>query len=218
MDEATKSDLWNDENELASELRKFFTYDKKSGVIQHRKTRRSISIKPDAGGYLRLSFRGKQVFAHRAAWLIANGPFPPGKPQVDHINGKRDDNRLKNLRAVSTSENLRNQSCNVRSNTGIRGVSLVGGKYLTLIGYKKKSIFLGRFDSLIDAAKARSDAEIRYNFRNAKTTSTARNFLLSNNQKSSRSVDWMRGLLSWYVSEITGSSASKKENIKCCNL
>lgn len=29
MDEATKSDSWNDENELASELRKFFTYDKK---------------------------------------------------------------------------------------------------------------------------------------------------------------------------------------------
>ncbi len=39
---------------------------------------------------------------------IAFVPNPEGKPEVDHINGKRTDNRAENLRWVTRRENMEN--------------------------------------------------------------------------------------------------------------
>ncbi|NBF83881.1 HNH endonuclease [Enterobacter cloacae] len=65
----------------------------------------------DSAGYRRVSVRinGKthMLYAHRVAFIIANGGIPVGM-QTDHINGIRDDNRLINLRAVTPQENQHN--------------------------------------------------------------------------------------------------------------
>ncbi|EPN1930163.1 HNH endonuclease [Cronobacter dublinensis] len=65
----------------------------------------------DSAGYRRVSVRieGKthMLYAHRVAFIIANGGIPTGM-QTDHINGIRDDNRLINLRAVTPQENQHN--------------------------------------------------------------------------------------------------------------
>ena len=62
-------------------------------------------------GYLLINFNkeGKknQRYLHR---LIAEAFIdnPDNKPEIDHINGVRDDNRVENLKWVSHKENMRN--------------------------------------------------------------------------------------------------------------
>lgn len=46
----------------------------------------------------------KDVLAHRAVWQAFNGSIPDGL-EINHKNGRRDDNRLANLETCTRSEN-----------------------------------------------------------------------------------------------------------------
>ena len=90
-----------------------------------------------------------------------------GEPEdlvIDHINRNPLDNRRDNLRIVSIQENLMNQGINKNNKSGVSGVSWnkKRNKWVAKIMYKNKHIFLGRFEKLEDAGKARKDAEIKY--------------------------------------------------------
>ena len=74
----------------------------KEGILEQMKHR---------NGYLKVNLykNGKmyQQYVHRLV-AIAFIPNPEGKPEVDHINGKRTDCRYCNLRWVSSIENKNN--------------------------------------------------------------------------------------------------------------
>ena len=59
-----------------------------------------------SAGYVRIGTRrdGHQ-YAHRLIYEACRGPIPPGY-YIDHVNGCKADNRLRNLEAVTPSENL----------------------------------------------------------------------------------------------------------------
>lgn len=59
----------------------------------------------ERNGYLRVKFRGKSYSVHR---LIAEAflPNPESKPQVNHIDSDRSNNRIENLEWVTASENI----------------------------------------------------------------------------------------------------------------
>lgn len=58
-----------------------------------------------ADGYVRLGGRRKgYLYAHRLIWETVHGPIPPGL-YIDHLNGRKADNRIANLDAVTPSEN-----------------------------------------------------------------------------------------------------------------
>ena len=77
-------------------------------------------------GYLKVCLykNGKKSFKqiHR---LLAQAYIPNlnNKPQVDHINRIRDDNRLCNLRWVTQTENNVNQNLRKNNTTGYKNIS-----------------------------------------------------------------------------------------------
>lgn len=54
---------------------------------------------------------------------------------------------------------VRSQKVPKDNTTGVRGVYLIKGKYVAKIVFQKKQYYLGKFDTVAEAAKARQDAE-----------------------------------------------------------
>lgn len=104
------------------------------------------------------------VRAHWAAWAISTGAYPKG--EIDHINGVRGDNRFKNLREVSRSENLKNAARRSDNTSGVTGVSWSKrrNRWIASINVDSKVKYLGSFRTLDSAASARKAAEKRYGF------------------------------------------------------
>jgi len=57
----------------------------------------------DKDGYVVVVFKTKVYKSHRLAWYLYYGKWPTG--QIDHINGIRNDNRIINLRDVTSQGN-----------------------------------------------------------------------------------------------------------------
>lgn len=91
--------------------------------------------------------------AHRLVWLLAHGEWPTG--EIDHVNGKRDDNRIENLRVVSRSVNMQNlRAAHLDNSTGMLGVSPFKGKFRARIVLHGNSHPLGSFDTPEEAHAA----------------------------------------------------------------
>jgi len=74
------------------------------------------------------------------------------------------DNRRSNLRIATNSQNTMNQSIRYDNTSGVTGVRFnkESQSWTAIIGYDRKSIFLGYFKSKDDAIIARRDAEKKY--------------------------------------------------------
>lgn len=114
--------------------------------------------------YCRDRETGKKIKLHRMAMN-----FPDPKYDVNHKrhpprNEHKVDNRRENLEVVTHSENMMNQHKNTKNTSGVKGVNWVErvNKWMAKIQVNKKQIYLGYFDNIEDAAKARADAELKY--------------------------------------------------------
>ena len=78
------------------------------GRIRNLKTNHIITPEKEEKGYCRLSIRVNGVKKHYAVHrlvAIAFIPNPENKPQIDHIDNNKENNRVDNLRWVSNKEN-----------------------------------------------------------------------------------------------------------------
>lgn len=118
-----------------------------------------------ASGYLVVGYKGKSWKVHRIIWEMHNGPIPIGM-SIDHIYHNRLDNRIENLRIVSSSQNSRNQSKYSTNSSGFTGVCWYKrtGKWAAYIKVSGKQIYLGMFTNIEDAVQARADANATNNF------------------------------------------------------
>jgi hypothetical protein len=83
---------------------------------------------------------------------------------TDHINGEKLDNRRENLRICLIRENLMNRGANSNNTSGHKGVWLNKriNKWVAGITINKKTIHLGYFHNIEDAAAAYENALREY--------------------------------------------------------
>jgi hypothetical protein len=111
----------------AERLQEVLDYDPETGVfVWKRKTGSRAKPGQVAGnahslGYRFLCVDGRRYKEHRLAWLYVHNVWPLG--DVDHIDGRRDNNAICNLRDVSRSVNAQNMRlARAHSAAGLLGV------------------------------------------------------------------------------------------------
>jgi len=115
-------------------------------------------------GYKRGGILGKNYYAHRVIYKIHHGVEPI---EIDHTNGKRDDNRIINLSSGTHQDNCRNMSISRINKSGVVGVSWIKKKnvWSASIGVDGKTVHIGYFDDKDSAQSARKFAEQNYGFK-----------------------------------------------------
>jgi HNH endonuclease/AP2 domain len=113
----------------------------------------------DNRGYVIIKLFGICYKAHRLAFLFMKQPIPE---YVDHINNITSDNRWVNLRPANANQNNQNRKVTKNNSTGYKGVrkDKKYGKFTASI-WCGKFLYLGTFNSGIEAAKAYDDMAIQ---------------------------------------------------------
>lgn len=115
-------------------------------------------------GYLVGKFHGGTFRTHRIIWAMKHNRWPVD--QLDHINGKRSDNKISNLREVSNSENCQNQKKRITNKSGYTGVyfNQYANAWDATIHRDNRRIRLGTYRKKEDAIKARQAAELEFGY------------------------------------------------------
>lgn len=119
--------------------------------VWNRKYAGSIAGCQAPSGYVMIKFMGRSIRAHHVIWEMHYGPIPEGK-QIDHRDGVRSNNRPSNLRLATHAQNMRNKK-RIGANQ-LRGVRMVGAKWVAIIHLDGKNTYLGTFDSKEEAHAA----------------------------------------------------------------
>jgi len=159
-------------------IREILRYDKESGCLywKHRKDTlkqwniryANKKLKTNSSNCVGILYNGQRFYVlyHRLVWCHYYGKWPESNLVIDHKNGDFYDNRIKNLRLVTTAENNRNRSIPKNNTSGHLGIRLnkKASKWEAMIGVNGQQLFLGYFKKKEDAIKARKEAEKKYGY------------------------------------------------------
>ena len=126
-------------------------------IEDYGKVKHSCWLK-NSKGYIVCRVNNKEIKLHR---LITN--CPEGM-LVDHINGNVFDNRKSNLRICNAMQNGMNRKLSIKNTSGYTGVSWnkKSQKWESTIKANRKRLYLGNYENIEDAVKARKEAEKLY--------------------------------------------------------
>lgn len=108
-------------------LKEVLSYNRRSGIFRWKlKLSRRNHVGDRAGyvdtnGYRIIQIDGWHYKAARLAWLYCNGRWPD--PTADHRDLDRDNNRIRNLREATYSQNNMNVGILPTNTSGFKGVS-----------------------------------------------------------------------------------------------
>jgi len=133
-------------------LKSVLSYDANTGDFTWvKKHCRKVVVGSKAGsitgqGYVEIAFLNMRFLGHRLAWFYANGHWPVNV--IDHIDGVRTNNRLKNLRDVSYTENNQNmRQCRGQNTSTFLGVTALKKGWKARIKAGNRQIHLGTFET-----------------------------------------------------------------------
>ena len=153
----------------AERVRALLDYDPATGVFTWLvQTRNRVRPGSRAGaingrGYRQIRIDGRAYQASRLAWLWVNGAWPAAT--VDHINRRRDDDRIANLREATRREQEGNKGLLATNTSGNRGVfwSAHKERWRVQIYTNGQQRYLGDFRTKEEASAA-YDAAAREHF------------------------------------------------------
>lgn len=148
-----------------SQVKEIFHYDPETGCL-YFKTKIGLRLAGSVGsrGRVYVSVSGVRYHAHHLVWLYFYGELPANV--IDHIDHNPTNNRIENLRDVRQKMNMRNCKMYSTNTTGVTGVhwNKLREIWTSSITVDREALYLGSFDSLLDAACARKAAEIEHGF------------------------------------------------------
>jgi hypothetical protein len=136
-----------------------WNYRKDKGWNWNRQWAGKIAGCLDGKGHWRIRINARHYAAHRIAWFLQTGQWPPN--EIDHINNVKTDNRFCNLRLATRSQNATNMRPSSSNTSGFRGVVFdkSRNKWSARLTVNGKTRNIGRFDTKEDAVSARATAE-----------------------------------------------------------
>ena len=129
----------------------------------HSGVEKLLSKRKSGNGYVSVllykkGFKPKTINIHQlVAICFFNHKIDGYNKIIDHKNKIRNDNRVENLQIISPRENVTKE---ILKKNGYCGMTLEKstGKYMVRITKNKKSIYIGRFNSINEAQKAYNNA------------------------------------------------------------
>lgn len=114
-----------------------------------------------AKGYAHKKVNGHTVLMHRLIWEMAGRTLPR---QLDHKDTNKLNNRLKNLRPATRSQNIHNRGPLSTNTSGYKGVDYQSRckNWRAQIMVRGKHKTIGYFKTARKAAKAYDKAAVRY--------------------------------------------------------
>lgn len=147
-----------------SVLEEYFRYNPLNGELWWKKGGFNRDLSKPCGcvtsyGYLCVGLRTITYSVHRLIWKLVYGTEPQ---HIDHLNGRRADNRIANLRAVTRNQNNRNIGVTKANSVGYIGIRFDKryGKWTSQIKMNRKAIYVGSFESKMEAVIAYNTAAI----------------------------------------------------------
>ena len=148
------------------QLKTLVTYNPRTGIFTWNVDARSYKRGDVAGyyneanGYVRLTFKKDQYYAHVLAWFYMTGQWRA--EEIDHRDLDGANNRWKNLREATHGQNGANKNVTSRNKTGFKGVQNYGNKFSAHITHRGQQTKLGVFSLPEEAAKAYDAAAIKF--------------------------------------------------------
>ena len=142
-------------------LKEMFYYNPFTGLFTRLvKTSNKTKVGETVGfeninGYIIISIKGREYYAHRLAWLYMTGEFP--EKGIDHRNTIKHHNWFSNLRKCDDIQNQQNRRKAQSNNLlGYLGVSYDNrfNKFYARIKVNNKQRFLGNFKTALEAHQA----------------------------------------------------------------
>ena len=128
-------------------------YDPFTGQFTRHRTGKLTGRLKDSG-YVEIQIGDKRPRAHRLAWLMTYGEWPPG--DIDHADRDKSNNRISNLRIITASQQCQNTDITPLNTSGKRGVhwDTKSGKWRARIRHANVKHCLGYYENLGDAEAA----------------------------------------------------------------
>ncbi len=135
-------------------------FDYRDGSL-YNKISRGAAMKDTLAGYIsqdgyrRVTIDLKTHYIHRIVYEMHFGVIPESL-FIDHIDGDRLNNSINNLRVVSARQNQYNKSKQRSTTSSYKGVwfDKNRNKWKASFRFPDKRVYLGQFESEIDAAEA----------------------------------------------------------------